>query len=111
MSTGSSTDVFLSSAISPQVEQALLPVLFFPCVVTQKPHSQEWLCYSTLLPHTLQYVRLHGIERVRGVRKSPRRKISLYLAHKFLALSLIRKLNGHAAFVVGRARGRRAKLT
>src|ERR1700676_4641063 len=56
-----------------------------------------------------QHVRLHRVERIRCVRKPPRRKMPFDLPQKRVALVVACKFNRHAALVIRRSCRRRAK--
>jgi hypothetical protein len=47
-----------------------------------------------------QHVRLHHIERIRRIRKPPRRKMPFDLPQKRVALVVACKFNRHAALVI-----------
>src|SRR3979411_1088803 len=56
-----------------------------------------------------QHVSLHRVERIRSIRKPPRRKMLFELPQKRIALVVASKLNGRATLVIGRSCRRRAK--
>jgi hypothetical protein len=62
------------------------------------------------LCRVLQSVSLHRVERVRGIRKSPRRKMLLQLPQKCVTLIFAGEFNWHTAFVVRRLSRRRTKF-
>src|SRR5216684_753470 len=69
-----------------------------------------FLALTSSFPRMLESVGLHGVEGVGRVSESLSGEMLFELAQKVVALSCRCKLNGDAAFVVRRYRGRGAKL-
>jgi len=86
----------------------------FPLAVAEIPLPRGAACgaptsNALTFRGVLDRVRLHRVERVRRIRKPPRRKIFFKLPQKRITFSFASKFNSHSTLVIWRRCRRRAK--
>src|SRR5260370_27306811 len=108
MSTGIITERFFGSAIVPRLCVFVCVTPGFSPVCRPKGRRYE---ISSSLRRALERVSLHGVERIRRVRKPTRREMLFQLPQKRIALVVACKFNSHSAFIVRRVCRFAAKFT
>src|SRR6267154_994360 len=85
-----------------------------PALALAKPSNFIWRRGAFLtnsFPRIFESVGLHSIEGVSCVGESLRGEMLFQLMHKIVTVRIICKINCYAALIIGRIRGRGAKVT